>query len=379
MPIGPIPKNRDHGWVPYVWLIFLSFFFFQPVLDPHTTVRDWVTTLVATAIFLVLYFRLFWTGPPWNYMIITAMAAMGLGLGHSNVGASVFIIFTASFIAWVVRSSKVALAAISLLIAALVVDAFLFHAPASFWATSIVVSLSVGVSNIHFAEKNRADAKLRMANDEIEHLAKVAERERIARDLHDVLGHTLSLIIINSTMASKLFEKNPQKAKRAISDIEKVSREAMAEIRNTLRGYSNYKLNDEFLRAKSVLESAGIKVDTETTEIVMTPAQESVAALIMREAVTNVVRHAQAHNCRLRLAANDGDCVLEVADDGCGGVLIEGNGLRGMRERVEALGGKVTRDTSAGTRLRFEFPLDSAKDRMEVHSSSFPPPVSGAN
>jgi two-component system, NarL family, sensor histidine kinase DesK len=199
-----------------------------------------------------------------------------------------------------------------------------------------------------------------MANDEIEHLAKVAERERIARDLHDVLGHTLSLIIVKSTLAGKLIEKHPQKAKDEISDIEKVSREAMAEIRNTLRGYSNYKLCDEFIRAKSVLESAGVKVDAETTEIVMTPTQESVAALIMREAVTNVVRHAQARTCRLLLAASNGDCVLEVADDGRGGVLVEGNGLRGMRERVEALGGTFTRDTSSGTKLRFEFPLTGA-------------------
>lgn len=358
--MGLIPKNREHGLAPYAWLVFLSFFFFQPVLDPHTKTRDWAITLGATAIFLVLYFRLFWTKPPWNYAILTAIGAMGLGLGHYNVGASVFIIYTAAFIAWVVESSRVAFTGIATLVVALGIDAYFFHAPAPFWATSIIVSIGVGLSNIHFAEKNRADVKLRMANDEIEHLAKVAERERIARDLHDVLGHTLSLIIVKSTLAGKLIEKHPEKAKDEISDIEKVSRDAMAEIRNTLRGYSNYKLCDEFVRAKSALESAGIKVDAETAELIMSPAQESVAALIMREAVTNVVRHAQARNCRLRLAANNGDCVLEVADDGRGGTLVEGNGLRGMRERVEALGGTFTRETNSGTRLRFEFPLKDA-------------------
>ena len=358
--MGLIPKNRDHGWVPYVWLVFLAFFFFKPILGPQATARDWVVTLVSTAVFLVLYFRLFWTKPPWNYAIITAMIAMGLGLGHRNEGAAVFIILGTSFIAWVAQNTKWALFWLAMLNLALAIDAVFFHAPVGFWAVSMVVSVGVGLSNIHFAEKNRADSKLRMANDEIEHLAKVAERERIARDLHDVLGHTLSLIIVKSTLAGKLIEKHPQKAKDEIADIEKVSRDAMAEIRNTLRGYSNYKLCDEFVRAKSVLESAGIKVNAETTELVMTPAQESVAALIMREAVTNVVRHAQAKSCSLRLAANNGDCVLEVADDGCGGVLVEGNGLRGMRERVEALGGTFTSDTNSGTRLRFEFPLKDA-------------------
>ncbi len=188
-----------------------------------------------------------------------------------------------------------------------------------------------------------------MAHEEIEHLAKVAERERIARDLHDVLGHTLSLIIVKSTLAGKLLEKYPQKARSEIADIEKVSREAMAEIRNTLRGYSTYKLSDEIERAKSALHSAGVTMESDAAEISMTPAQESVVALIMREAVTNVVRHAEAHTCRLRIAPNDGSCVLEIADDGRGGFQSEGNGLRGMRERIEALGGTVVRDTSAGT------------------------------
>jgi two-component system sensor histidine kinase DesK len=356
--MGLIPKNRDHGWVPYVWLVFLAFFFFKPILDPHTTSRDWAITIVATAVFLVLYFRVFWTGPPWNYALIIAMIAMGLGLGHMNEGASVFVILGSSFIAWAIQNSTRAYIAIAALLLALAADAVLFHAPTGFWATSMVVSLGVGLSNTHFAEKNRADQKLRMANDEIEHLAKVAERERIARDLHDVLGHTLSLIIVKSTLAGKLIGKFPEKAKGEIADIEKVSREAMAEIRNTLRGYSTYKLCEELVRARTVLESAGVTVHEETAEVAMSPAQESVAALIMREAVTNVVRHAQARTCRLQIAANNGDCVMQIEDDGRGGIQVEGNGLRGMRERVEALGGTVSRDTRAGTKLTFTFPLN---------------------
>ncbi|HEY4054683.1 MAG TPA: sensor histidine kinase [Terriglobales bacterium] len=356
--MGLIPKNRDHGWVPYVWLVFLTFFFFQPILGPRATSHDWLITIGATAIFLVLYFRIFWTGPPWNYALIVAMIGMGIGLGHINQGAMVFVILGSSFIAWTIQNSRWAYVAVASLILALAADALLLHAPAGFWVTSMVVSLGVGLSNIHFAEKNRADQKLRMANDEIEHLAKVAERERIARDLHDVLGHTLSLIIVKSTLAGKLIEKFPEKAKGEIADIEKVSREAMAEIRNTLRGYSTYKLCEELVRARAVLESAGVTVHEETAEVAMSPAQESVAALIMREAVTNVVRHAQARTCVLKIVANNGDCVMQIEDDGRGGIQVEGNGLRGMRERVEALGGTVSRDTRAGTRLTFEFPLN---------------------
>ncbi len=314
--------------------------------------REWLVTISATAVFLALYFGIFWVKPPINYIFLAWIALMGMALGSLNQGASVFIIYTASFIPWVFGSSKRAFAALAVLIASLGIDVLLFHPPPGFWLTSLVVTLGVGVSNIHFAEKNRSDYKLRLAQGEVEHLAKVAERERIARDLHDVLGHTLSLIIVKSTLAGKLLEKAPEKARSEIADIEKVSREAMAEIRNTLRGYSTYKLSEEIQRAESALSSAGVTLQAETAEIDMTPAQESVVALIMREAITNVVRHAQAKTCKLTLAANNGDCVLEIQDDGRGGSLLEGNGLRGMRERVEALGGTITRDMSAGTTLR---------------------------
>ena len=353
---GLLPKNRDHGWAPYVWLVFLSFFLFQPVLG-HAAAKEWIVTGVASAVFITLYFGIFWSRPPLSYVLLTAMAAMGIGLANFNQGSSVFIIFCSSFIPWIAGTTRRALAILGLLILVLALDAAFFHAPVGFWATSMVVALGVAGSNIHFAEKNRADTKLRMAHEEIEHLAKVAERERIARDLHDVLGHTLSLIIVKSTLAGKLIEKHPEKAKDEIADIEKASRDAMAEIRSTLRGYSNYKISDEIQRAKLTLASAGILAQSDTVEISLSPAQESVVALIMREAVTNVVRHSHARNCRLRLANENGACVLSVEDDGRGGLQEEGNGLRGMRERIEALGGTLVRDTASGTKLKFEFPL----------------------
>jgi len=360
MPI--VTQSREHGWVPYVWLVFLAFFLVKPIISPHTTGRDWLITISAILVFLAIYFGLFRVCKPWNYFLLACLAAMGLGLARTNEGSSVFIIFTASFMAWVIENPKWAFVGIGVLVTLLGIDAYFFHAPIGFWISSVVVSLGVGISNIHFAERNRADRKLRMAQDEIEHLAKVAERERIARDLHDVLGHTLTLIIVKSTLAGKLLENYPQKAKSEIADIEKVSRDAMAEIRNTLRGYSTYKLCDEVQRAKSALESAGVAVESAAADVPLTPAQESVAALIMREAVTNVVRHSHARNCRLRIAGDNGNCVLEIQDDGRGGLEAEGNGIRGMRERIEALGGTLTRETSAGTRLRFEFPLTTSSN-----------------
>ena len=356
-----LPKNRDHGWAPFAWLIFLVFFYIQPIAE-HASWRSLILTNAEVLVFLILYFGSFWVRAPLTYMLLFCMAAMGLGFATVNTGSSVFIIFTAAFIPWVFERAKSAVIALSVLALVILIHAELFHPAYGFSVTSLVVALGVGLSNTHFAVRSRADRKLRMAHEEIEHLAKVAERERIARDLHDVLGHTLTLIAVKSTLAGKLLEKDPQKAKSEIADIERVSREAMAEIRNTLRGYSTYKLDEEFQRAQSALETAGVAAETESAEVPLTPAQESVAALIMREAVTNVVRHARARHCALRLARNNGNCVLEIQDDGCGGFTTEGNGLRGMRERIEALGGTLTQTTSAGTKLKFEFPLIAPAD-----------------
>jgi two-component system sensor histidine kinase DesK len=367
---GLLPKNREHGWAPYVWLVFLSFFFFQPVLT-HAAAREWLITGGASLVFAVLYFGVFWTKPPITYLLLIAMAGMGIGLANFNPGSSVFIIFCSSFIPWVAGTTRRAVLALALLILVLAIDAIFFHSPPGFWATSMVVALGVAGSNIHFAEKNRADAKLRLAQNEIEHLAKVAERERIARDLHDVLGHTLSLIIVKSTLASKLLDRSgaqgsatfdPHRARTEINDIERVSREAMADIRATLRGYTTYKISQEVQRAESTLTTAGIWAEANVVDVSMSPAQESVVALILREAVTNVVRHSHARTCKLKINAENGSCVLRVEDDGRGGTHAEGNGLRGMRERIEALGGTLVRNTASGTKLTFAFPLNPAEN-----------------
>jgi two-component system sensor histidine kinase DesK len=192
-------------------------------------------------------------------------------------------------------------------------------------------------------------------------LAKVAERERIARDLHDVLGHTLSVIILKSELAQKLIDLDPARAKAELREVEETSREALAEVRNTIRGYRVNNIETELSRAKAALQTAGVEVNTQYSALKLNPAHESVLALVVREAVTNVVRHAGARKCALRLASVNGDCLLEISDDGRGGEAVEGNGIRGMRERIEALGGTLERDSSHGTKLTIRIPNNTAE------------------
>jgi hypothetical protein len=114
---------------------------------------------------------------------------------------------------------------------------------------------------------------------------KVAERERIARDLHDVLGHTLSIIILKSELAGKLIDRDPARAKAEMADVEQTSRAALADVRSTIRGYRSHSLEAEIKQAKSVLETAGVSVQAESVQLPLSPAQESVVALMLREAV----------------------------------------------------------------------------------------------
>jgi two-component system sensor histidine kinase DesK len=249
---------------------------------------------------------------------------------------------------------------IAIVVGTAVLETRLLHLNLWFLLYAGGFSLVIGAGNIFFAQRNRANEKLRLAHEEIEHLAKVAERERIARDLHDVLGHTLSVVILKSELAGKLLERDRERAKAEIQDVEIISRKALADVRNTIRGYRANSLETELQQALSALETAGVHVESETGKLDLTPAQESVVALVVREAVTNMVRHAQAHHCRVRLVPVNGHCLLEISDDGRGGGEPEGNGLRGMRERVTALGGTLERETHSGTRLTIQFPMASA-------------------
>jgi two-component system sensor histidine kinase DesK len=204
-----------------------------------------------------------------------------------------------------------------------------------------------------------------MAQEEIEHLAKVAERERIARDLHDVLGHTLSLIILKSELASKLADRDPARAREEIRDVERISREALSEVRQAVRGY-RAGLQQELDGAAAMLRAASIALTTQFEPVPLAAGQEAILALALREAVTNVVRHSEASHCSISLGRVGDDVRLVVSDDGNGGVQQDGAGISGMRERIMTLGGRVVRDGSHGTTLSVTLPLASGPQSVSV-------------
>jgi two-component system sensor histidine kinase DesK len=364
-PWGTIFKDKDHGWSPLLWVLYLGFFFVDPVLS-HARPQIWALDIAGTLIFLVLYFGLFALENPKTFVHIGGMVLLGTLFMPINQGASAFFIYAAAMLPFCVDTKRAAVFGLATVGIIAAVEGLLLRSNGWVLFYCALFPIIIGAGNTFFAERNRMNRKLRKANEEIEHLAKVAERERIARDLHDVLGHTLSVITLKSELAGKLIDRDPQRAGKEIREVEEISRKALSEVRDAIRGYRSKGLSAELAQAKATLETAGVSVQLEAATTLLIPAmQESVLSLAVREGVTNVVRHARAATCRLRLEQQNGSCRLEISDDGQGFVTVEGNGLRGMRERVEMIGGTLERSNKSGTMLVITLPVKDIPVKTE--------------
>ncbi|HEY0160149.1 MAG TPA: sensor histidine kinase [Thermoanaerobaculia bacterium] len=352
-----IPHDKDLAWTPYAWLIYIVPFTLTPLLHPpQNNPAGWTLYIGSTLLFLALYFRAYWVRGRQLVLIAACIAAMGVVLWNWSYGAGAFFIYAASFVGQLEPQRRAVMGVLWIAIIA-TIEAAILRRDTFTSAWPVVFTLLIGGINIHYAQVGRANARLRIAREEIEHLAKVAERERIARDLHDLLGHTLSLVILKSELASKLSERDPDRARDEIRDVERIAREALAEVRSAVIGYRSGGLQAELQHARNALSSAGVAFECEPPKTPLPPAQEAVLCLALREAVTNIVRHAGARRCRASIAVENDVCTLTISDDGRGGNAPFGSGLSGMRERVEVLGGSLTRDGRRGTTLTVTLPL----------------------
>jgi two-component system sensor histidine kinase DesK len=345
----------EHGALPYLWLVYAAGIPLS-LWGSHAGARFIGFQLAVLAAFLVLYVLGYarWGRAALAYA--AAIAVLGAIASPSDGFATTYFIYAATFIAWGL-SAHWAYRVLPVYAALVALDAWLTHVELTGTIVGVVFSLIVGIVCINAAEQKRAHRRLQQAYDQIERLAKIAERERIARDLHDVLGHTLSLIALKSQLASKLAERDPARALAEIREVEQIARTSLDELREAVAGYRGSGLAAELEHARAVLGAAGLQVDCTADDVRLAPANESVLTLAIREAVTNVIRHARASTVQLRVAQSDGACRFEIQDDGVGGAATEGVGLTGMRERVESHGGSLERSVEHGTRLVVTLPL----------------------
>nr|WP_206693222.1 histidine kinase [Microbacterium paulum] len=239
-----------------------------------------------------------------------------------------------------------------------------------FWIPAIIVSISAMMAA--FARNIAAMNELRATRDRMAVLAVERERTRVARDIHDILGHSLTVITVKAELAGRLVDADPTRARAEIADVEQLARGALADVRSTVGGYRGVTIAGELAAARAALEAAGVSPDLPGTTDAVPPERRELAGWVVREGVTNVVRHAQASVCRVRVGTDeitiDDDGVGIVRGDGVGGAVDgtvfggsgsgsgsgSGHGLAGLRERVEAAGGRLSvgRSDLGGLRLR---------------------------
>ena len=351
------PPKHDLG--SYIWLAYSIFFFIEPIL--RHSAHYWFQQLPIYALFLALYVAyVHFSTLAIRLPIVAAIFILGVLTIPFNVGGSSFFIYVAALLPFCLDSAAILLGTMVVECLTLAAEYHFYpDNPFNYLITGFFV-LVVGVSNLFVAQNKRAQLKLQQAQQENVALAAVAERERIARDLHDVLGHTLSVIVLKAELAGRLLGRDDSRAAAEIADVERTARTALAEVREAIGGYRAKGIAAELDGARLTLQAAGVILHCDSPPPLTLPArEETVLALAVREAVTNIVRHAHATECRMSFSTTpDGFRSLQVEDNGAaaGSKPREGNGLRGMRERVQELGGRFRIEADEGTRLVIELP-----------------------
>jgi two-component system, NarL family, sensor histidine kinase DesK len=189
-----------------------------------------------------------------------------------------------------------------------------------------------------------SDMALLQAQSEVRRLAKEQERMRIGRDLHDILGHSLTTVVVKSELAQRLVPIDPDQAATEMGEVAALARQSLADVRSTVAGYREMSLAGELATAREVLRAAGIEAELPSTVESVPGDRRELFGWVVREGVTNAVRHSRARHVTVRFL----DRGIEVVDDGVGAVAAMGTGLRGLTERVAAAGGRLTAGATDG-------------------------------
>lgn len=351
------------SWMPrseYLHLVYLANLLWQPIFDPGRSWVDWAVVVGVVVLFVPIYVLSHHPDERTRRAALVATVVLGTAATLVNVGASVLFVYAVANAAWLDRTRLVrwqvgltALCGVLAVVSPIVWPYRLFGI-----LPAVVFVWLVGWLVQADARRAEESERLRIDNVRIEQLATADERERIARDLHDLVGQSLTGLVVKAQLVQGLLATDPELASTHAADLETGARDALAQVRSAIDGLGQVSLADEVDTAARTLAAAGVSLTADVSFDGQPPGPlvERILALAVREATTNVVRHARAGTCTITLARWDDRWQLVIADDGVGGTAREGNGLRGMRERVVAVGGTVRREGSDGTRVTVAVP-----------------------
>lgn len=350
------PRRLRTPWGALFWALPMAFIFVDPYQRGAHWV-EWLLTILAFVVFLALYVlgMVYFSERRIMVWVCTGVTALGVVFFAFRYSGLAFFTLVAAFAPFTVGGNIPR--SVALICGVLSLMWFEWWLLMQFAASSDQLLRMLQVVSIESVLIGGGTTFVARQMPHNERDLRVDERERIARDLHDVLGHTLTSITLKAELAGRLFTEKPERALAEINDVERISRAALEEVRQAIHGYHAGDMTTEFERAEAMLRAAGVKPERHFTLTTIEPAQERVLALALREAVTNVVRHSQAKVCWLAFYKIDGAYRLEVKDDGRGGAIAEGLGARSIRTRVEALGGTVAWHGDSGMRVVIDIPL----------------------
>ena len=348
--------------VPLVYLIFVVVSVRQNSYGA-TAVAGYVLLAVFAACWLVTPAVLSADTSGWRfwgwYALLVALAVAELPFARA-AGFVLFVFVTMLTVARLrVRSAPfVAAMALAALLVPVAVGSWHVSLAKSFADVTPVAIPVVAIAMAAVMQVMRANQALAETRAELARLAAENERIRIARDLHDLLGHSLTTITVKAGLARRLGPADPAGAVDQITEVEELCRRVLAEVRAAVSGYREVTLASELARGRELLRVSGITADLPTATDVADPAHQELFGWAVREGLTNVIRHSRARSCEVRVSAS---CV-EIIDDGHGSAAPPGNGLRGLRERAAAAGGAVDAGPvqPAGWRLRVWVPAGDA-------------------
>lgn len=356
-------RRKGIHWFPWLMLVWSTWIFITPVYDTGDSFPHWrIPTFASFAVFLVLFHRVYYRSRAQVTTCALAIAALGFAVTPYNPGAQGYIIYACAFLG-MRHSTREALRDMIAVLAMYAAEWVWLDFTWVYLLNAVCVGLAIGLMNTNFMRKYEREIELKLSHDEVRRLAAFAERERIGRDLHDLLGHTLSLITLKSELANRLFDRDTAAARREMADVERVARDALAQVRRAVTGIRAAGFAAELASAKLLLESNGVRLDYELADVPLPAEIETALAMTVREAVTNIQRHARAACARVRLGVQRGRLTLCIEDDGRGGAIEPGNGLCGMRERLSAIGAdlRVDSERGRGTKVIASLPMPAGE------------------